>query len=148
MFRKVSAQMRLLVCGGDGTVGWVLSTLDQLGWAAYPPIALLPLGTGNDLSRAMGWGGTHSDEPLAEVLAAVQTETSVTHLDRWRLDVFPLAAGASTASGSQNTAANNSNNGNGNASDPQHATPATQPNGLFIKPTVFTLFTIFQNRIP
>ncbi|KAL3104821.1 hypothetical protein niasHT_024020 [Heterodera trifolii] len=102
MFRKIHSSMRILVCGGDGTVGWVLSTLDQLGWPAYPPIALLPLGTGNDLSRAMGWGGTFSsDEPLAEVLAAIQTETSITHLDRWCIDVCPLAA-ATTAAGANN----------------------------------------------
>jgi hypothetical protein len=53
MFRKVVTQLRLLVCGGDGTVGWVLATLDQLNWATYPPMALLPLGTGNDLSRCV-----------------------------------------------------------------------------------------------
>ncbi|CAD5215101.1 unnamed protein product [Bursaphelenchus xylophilus] len=89
MFRKVGTQLRILVCGGDGTVGWVLSTLDQLNWAAYPPMALMPLGTGNDLSRCMGWGGMFSDEPLAELLNAVMHETSVTYLDRWKLDVTP-----------------------------------------------------------
>ncbi|CAD5210333.1 unnamed protein product [Bursaphelenchus okinawaensis] len=89
MFRKVGTQLRILVCGGDGTVGWVLSTLDQLNWAAYPPMALMPLGTGNDLSRCMGWGGMFSDEPLAELLNAVIHETSVTYLDRWKLDVTP-----------------------------------------------------------
>lgn len=51
MFRKVATQLRILVAGGDGTVGWVLSTLDYLNWPAYPPMALVPLGTGNDLSR-------------------------------------------------------------------------------------------------
>ncbi|KAF7640242.1 Diacylglycerol kinase [Meloidogyne graminicola] len=90
IFRKMTNQMRILVCGGDGTVGWLLSTLDQLNWNNYPPIAILPLGTGNDLSRSMGWGGTFSDEPLTEILQAIQTETSITFLDRWRLDVFPL----------------------------------------------------------
>uniref|UniRef100_A0A914VPZ8 Diacylglycerol kinase n=1 Tax=Plectus sambesii TaxID=2011161 RepID=A0A914VPZ8_9BILA len=89
MFRKVVSQLRLLVCGGDGTVGWVLSTLDQLNWAAYPPMALLPLGTGNDLSRCMGWGGAFTDEPLSELLGAILHESTVTYLDRWRLDVQP-----------------------------------------------------------
>lgn len=89
MFRKVGTQLRILVCGGDGTVGWVLSTLDQLNWVAYPPMALMPLGTGNDLSRCMGWGGMFSDEPLAELLNAVVHETSITYLDRWKLDVQP-----------------------------------------------------------
>lgn len=51
MFRKVGSQLRVLVAGGDGTVGWVLSTLDSLKWTTYPPIALMPLGTGNDLAR-------------------------------------------------------------------------------------------------
>lgn len=31
MFRKVVKQLRMLVCGGDGTVGWVLATLDEVG---------------------------------------------------------------------------------------------------------------------
>ncbi|CAJ0586761.1 unnamed protein product, partial [Mesorhabditis spiculigera] len=89
VYRKMATQLRLLVCGGDGTVGWVLQTLDQLNWATYPPMALLPLGTGNDLSRCMGWGGSYTDEPLSQLLQAIVHESSVTHLDRWRIDVEP-----------------------------------------------------------
>ncbi|ETN78238.1 diacylglycerol kinase accessory domain protein [Necator americanus] len=89
VYRKIITQLRLLVCGGDGTVGWVLQTLDNLNWPTYPPMAIMPLGTGNDLARCMGWGGVFSDEPMSQLLQAVLRETTVTHLDRWNVDVEP-----------------------------------------------------------
>ena len=52
--------LKIVVCGGDGTVQWVFSDIDQLieegVLSTRPGVAILPLGTGNDLSRQFGWG--------------------------------------------------------------------------------------------
>lgn len=92
VFRKIGSRLKILVCGGDGTVGWVLSTLDLLNWPIYPPMAVMPLGTGNDLSRCMGWGGVFNDEPLSQLLRAIVNDTNITYLDRWKLNVQPNAS--------------------------------------------------------
>ena len=83
-FRSVG-RFRVLVCGGDGTVGWVLSLLDNAGLEYTPPVAILPLGTGNDLARALGWGGgRHVGRGLIPLLEDVDS-AQVALLDRWQV---------------------------------------------------------------
>lgn len=51
-------QFRIIVCGGDGSVMWVVE--EMINYKINPdkcPIGILPFGTGNDFSRVLGWGG-------------------------------------------------------------------------------------------
>jgi diacylglycerol kinase (ATP) len=73
---------RVLACGGDGTPGWVLTAMDELGYANEPPVAVLPLGTGNDISRVLGWGPGYKGQPLEEILEGVYS-AQVVPFDRW-----------------------------------------------------------------
>ncbi|EQC41931.1 hypothetical protein SDRG_00784 [Saprolegnia diclina VS20] len=87
-FRHVTA-LQILVCGGDGTVGWVLGAIDELvaqGLLRQPPVAILPLGTGNDLARILGWGGGYSDQRISDILSDLENAHTCL-LDRWRVDL-------------------------------------------------------------
>ena len=62
-------KVRILVCGGDGTVAWILQTMESMTEIEpKPPVGILPLGTGNDLARVLGWGGGYSNDLISELL--------------------------------------------------------------------------------
>lgn len=85
--------IRIIVCGGDGTVGWVLSEVEHINWKYEPPpVAIIPMGTGNDLSRSFLWGGRYKDKPVKKVLHDVN-EAEVEWLDRWQLSLQTVGDG-------------------------------------------------------
>lgn len=113
--------VRVLACGGDGTVGWIASSIDKVWkrvfeaerrearqkamqnggkratilvqdtkFKTHLPIAVMPLGTGNDLSRQFGWGGAFQDCMRNKSMIQAVTSGRESSLDRWRCIVLPL----------------------------------------------------------
>ncbi|XP_006562734.1 diacylglycerol kinase theta isoform X4 [Apis mellifera] len=85
VFRHIK-DYKILVCGGDGTIGWVLQCLDNVGQdseCSSPACAIVPLGTGNDLARVLCWGSgyTGDEDPLNLLRDVIDAEKSM--LDRW-----------------------------------------------------------------
>lgn len=82
----VLTRLRILVCGGDGTVSWIICALEKMQLERFPPISILPLGTGNDLARIHGWGGGYTNESLIVILEQI-AEAYISLLDRWEMTV-------------------------------------------------------------
>ncbi|QQP35856.1 Diacylglycerol kinase, partial [Caligus rogercresseyi] len=83
---------KILVCGGDGTIGWVLQCLDNVGQdsqCSTPPCAIVPLGTGNDLARVLRWGPgyTGTEDPLTLLRDVIDADE--VRLDRWTVVFRP-----------------------------------------------------------
>jgi diacylglycerol kinase (ATP) len=113
-FKNVS-HFRVLVCGGDGSVGWVLDAIEKQNYDSPPPVAILPIGTGNDLARVLSWGGGYGavkrQGGLPMVLAQID-HAAVTVLDRWKV----MITDKSSSSDKEFRKAKGMNNYLGNAS--------------------------------
>ncbi|XP_056632920.1 diacylglycerol kinase theta isoform X2 [Diorhabda sublineata] len=91
VFRNIQ-NYKILVCGGDGTIGWVLQCLDNVGQdsqCSNPACAIVPLGTGNDLARVLRWGPgyTGGEDPLNLLRDVIDAEEI--RLDRWTVVFHP-----------------------------------------------------------
>ncbi|XP_026431693.1 diacylglycerol kinase 5-like isoform X1 [Papaver somniferum] len=83
----IEKKLRLIVAGGDGTAGWLLGVVCDLKLSQPPPIATVPLGTGNNLPFSFGWGkknpGTDSQSVksfLEQVMKAKEMK-----IDNWHI---------------------------------------------------------------
>jgi diacylglycerol kinase (ATP) len=73
----------LVACGGDGTVAAVLDAVHASGRDV--PVAVIPLGTGNDLARHLGWPGIPPDAASLDTWLAHAIAAPERRLDRWIL---------------------------------------------------------------
>ncbi|KAL7669041.1 hypothetical protein ACOME3_009712 [Neoechinorhynchus agilis] len=81
--------MRIIVCGGDGSVCWVLNEIDQRIGPYGPAVAVMPLGTGNDMARFLKWGSRFKIKKTEKFITRV-SRAGVIRLDRWMAQFLPL----------------------------------------------------------
>eukprot|EP01083_Nonionella_stella_P024807 68359_1 len=84
----------VLICGGDGSNAWAASIIDKCIACVpqpipFPPTCVFPMGTGNDLSRCLGWGSLEPNHKnLLQCIADIHFAAKITKrwsdLDRWR----------------------------------------------------------------
>ncbi|CEL94293.1 unnamed protein product [Vitrella brassicaformis CCMP3155] len=86
--------VRVVVAGGDGTVMWCLSELEEHGIDVMRvAIGVVPYGTGNDFARALAWSRISNcalfDASFALFKALVHTwiESRVVPYDIWEVEV-------------------------------------------------------------
>ena len=85
--------LRFVAAGGDGTVSWVAELVGDacalVGTNSVPPIAILSLGTGNELARVTGWGTSYAGESLVPFVRDVAAG-KVVGVDAWLWRATPL----------------------------------------------------------
>ncbi|XP_042009526.1 diacylglycerol kinase 5-like [Salvia splendens] len=79
--------LKLIVAGGDGTAGWLLGVVSDLRLSQPPPIATVPLGTGNNLPFAFGWGKKNPGTDRISVLSFMDQvrKAKEMKIDSWHI---------------------------------------------------------------
>ncbi|CAD8047263.1 unnamed protein product [Paramecium sonneborni] len=92
-FQQRNVQVRVIVCGGDGTVMWVVDEMHKHSVDFKNcPIGIIPFGTGNDFSRVLGWGGD-TDGDLGACLRNFKQQISqwlnakIHDFDLWEINI-------------------------------------------------------------
>ncbi|KAJ0263153.1 Diacylglycerol kinase [Hirschfeldia incana] len=84
---KIKEKLKIIVAGGDGTASWLLGVVCDLELSNPPPIATIPLGTGNNLPFAFGWGKKNpgTDTSSAESFLAQVMKAKEMKIDNWHV---------------------------------------------------------------
>ncbi|KAK4486891.1 hypothetical protein RD792_006199 [Penstemon davidsonii] len=85
--QELKKKLKIIVAGGDGTAGWLLGVVSDLKLSQPPPIATVPLGTGNNLPFAFGWGKKNPGTDRASVLAFLDQvhKAKEMKIDSWHI---------------------------------------------------------------
>jgi len=60
---------------------------DKVELECQPAVAVIPLGTGNDLARCLRWGGGYEGESVHKILHKVAKATTIM-MDRWSIELY------------------------------------------------------------
>ncbi|CAA7050173.1 unnamed protein product [Microthlaspi erraticum] len=84
---KIREKLKIIVAGGDGTAGWLLGVISDLKLSNPPPIATIPLGTGNNLPFAFGWGKKNpgTDRSSVESFLEKVIKAKEMKIDNWHI---------------------------------------------------------------
>lgn len=80
--------IRCMVAGGDGTFSWVASVLEEKS-ISNVYLSLIPLGSGNDMSRALGWGRKYPGDAAIPRFVEFLQKAALNPLDVWKLSSMP-----------------------------------------------------------
>ncbi|KAL0794155.1 hypothetical protein Bca101_065532 [Brassica carinata] len=85
--RHIRDKLKIIVAGGDGTAGWLLGVVCDLKLSHPPPIATVPLGTGNNLPFAFGWGKKNpgTDTASVELFLDQVLKAKEMKIDNWHI---------------------------------------------------------------
>lgn len=107
LYANLTNPITILCCGGDGTVSRVIEAVNEMRWGGgqVPRIAVLPLGTGNDLAKSLDWGdhvidwsggyfGSSRDASDKAILSMLEDlrRGLWRRLDRWEVCITPGSA--------------------------------------------------------